>query len=251
MRSPFFGPDAWEPLSDALSAFQGGRRDAVLQVHTDAGESETMAVSVFFRGRAGLRDVDRAALALARGRVLDAGAGVGSVALLLQEAGLEVAALEVIPRAVQIMVARGVRDAREGWLEDLHGEAFDTILLLMNGTALAGTLSGLPSLLATLGRLLAPGGQVLMDSTDLLGEGSPSPLDDSSWDPGEYPGELQYQIEFDGHRGAPFPQLFVDPRTLTSAARESGFHTDIVCRGEGRTYLARLLRLPEPGSERA
>lgn len=246
MGPTFFGPEAWRPLARALTAFQEGRWDAVLEVHVAGGGSETMPVSLFFRGREGLRDVDRTALALARGRVLDAGAGVGSLALILQEEGLEVTAVEVIPRAVEIMVARGVRDARTGRLEDLEGETFDTILLLMNGTALAGTLSALPRLLSALERLLAVGGQILLDSTDLL-EGEPGSRGEPySWDPGDYPGELQYQVEFDGHRGTPFPQLFVDPLTLAAVAVEKGFRTEIVLRSEDGAFLARLVRwLPQ------
>jgi SAM-dependent methyltransferase len=232
-----FGPEAWEPLALGLRAYQEGDRNAVLVVHADDGEAETMPVSAFFRSRPeDLREVDREALDRVRGRTLDGGAGVGSMSLLLQDRGVEVTAVEVIPEAVEIMGERGVMNPLLGRLEDVSGEQpFDTILLLMNGTALAGTLAGLPSLLETLSRLLAPGGQVLLDSTDL---GGIEELDDGP----DYPGELQYQLEFQGERGAPFPQLFVDPETLARVAGGEGWRTEILCREEGGEYLARLTR---------
>jgi SAM-dependent methyltransferase len=223
--------------------FWGGDREAHLTVYADDGGAEEMPVAVFFRTEEELRPADRAALALVRGRVLDGGAGVGALALILQERGFKVMALEVIPEGIEIMKARAVEEARAGRLEDLAGEtphvhAFDTILLLMNGTALAGTLRGFPRFLAVLEGLLASGGQVLIDSTDLLKSGS--------WDPTEgddtYPGGLQYQIEFNGMRGAPFPQLFLDPDTLARVAGEVGWEVEIVWDGEGGEYLARLTR---------
>jgi len=221
-----------------------GKREGVLLVHADEGEMpDPMPVSLFFRSREEMRAVDREALALARGKTLDGGAGVGAMALILQEDGLPVTAVEVIPEGVAIMRDRGVVDARTARLEDLPpGETFDTILLLMNGTALAGTLGGFPDLLRTLERLLAPGGQVLMDSTDMVQDkdwhGSEGPV--VEWK-GEYPGELQYQMEYRGKRGAPFPQLFLDPATLSALARGAGWSVEEVWEGEGGEYLARLV----------
>ena len=222
-----------------------------------------MPLSVFFRSAPEEhRVVEREALTRARGRVLDCGAGVGSMTLLLQKQGMEVTALEVIPEAVEIMGERGVKRVVLGRLEDQPADhAFDTLLLLMNGTALAGTLARLPFFLKTLDGLLAPGGQVLLDSTDLLGgevgmgvdqprggslqpEGILDPY--SGREEGTYPGELHYQLEFHGEKGAPFPQLFVDPRTLATAARASGWRVEVMMEGEEGEYLASLTR-GEPG----
>ena len=269
MREELFGPSAWGPLARALADFHAGVRTATLRVYSDEGELDPMPAAVFFRGREGLRPADREALARVRGRVLDGGAGAGSLALLLQADGVEVTAVEVIPEAVEIMRARGVLDARAGRLEDLpETGAFDTILLLMNGTALAGTLDGLAPLLQALARLLAPGGQVLVDSTDLgeggaegvmeVGEGREGHARREGEEGGggadadeAYPGELHYQLEYRGTRGAPFPQLFVDPGTLVHAAGEEGWDVEVVWRGEEEEYLARLTRREPRGRSEA
>jgi hypothetical protein len=220
----------------------------VLRVHSDAGESEAMPVGIFFRSEEELREADREALRLVRGRVLDVGAGVGCMTLILQKEGFEVAAIEAIPEAVEIMRELGVEEVREGRLEEMEpSRSFDTLLLLMNGSALAGTLAGFPLLLRVLSGLLAHGGQVLMESTDMrppepscggkAGQGT-SP----SWDEGEYPGELQYQMEFQGKKGAPFPQLFLDPEALGTLATLAGWLVEIVWSGPEGAYLARLIR---------
>jgi len=242
MAAPFFGPEAWAPMAKALVAYLGGDEGAVLTVHSDEGEPDPLPVSLFFRSREELREVDREALALVRGRVLDVGAGVGSLSLILQESGVAVTAVEVMPEAAEIMAARGVQDAREGRVEDLPpSQDFDTALLLMNGAALAGTLPRLPTLFQTLNGLLAPGGQILLDSTDILQGGGPPP-GEMSWDEGEYPGELQYQMEFRGELGAPFPQLFIDPATLDRVATEAGWKLELAWQGRAGEFLARLTR---------
>jgi len=210
-----------------------------------------MPVSLFFRTLEDLREVDRAALSLARGRVLDVGAGVGCLSLILQEGERSVTAVEVIPEAVEIMAKRGVRDAREGRIEDLpRRREFDTLLLLMNGAALAGTMAGLPRLLRTLAGVLAPGGHVLLDSTDVLEEGGEA-AGPQAWEEGEYPGEFQYQMDFQGQRGAPFPQLFVDPGTLRKAAEEGGWRMELAWQGVQGDYLARLTRQGEKAPDPA
>jgi len=268
VREDFFGPGAWDPLARALVDYQAGRRSAALRVHTDEGELDPMPVALFFRDRDDLRPVDREALGRVRGRVLDGGAGVGSLTLLLQSEEVFVTAVEVIPEAVEIMRARGVRDARAGRLEDLpDGETFDTVLLLMNGTSLAGTLAGFPLLLGALSRLVAPGGQVLVDSTDLTDPSQdaavasspahgpaaaalPSGHEDDGDGVEAYPGELQYQLEYRGRRGAPFPQLFLDPATLRRMAAREGWEAEVVWQGEDGEYLAcltRSFRGPAPG----
>ncbi len=251
MLGQFFGQEAWAPLARALMAYAGGETDSLLTVYVDEGEADPMPVSLFFRSAGDLREVDLEAMALARGRVLDVGAGVGAIALALQREGADIAAVEVIPEAVEIMIARGVRDVRRGRVQDLSKDrSYDTLLLLMNGIALAGTLSHLPAFLCELEGRLAPGGQIILESTDVTagrddppGESAP---EGSALDEEDYPGELQYQLEFEGARGAPFPQLFVDPAMLERVAEGEGLRMELVWRGSDGEYLVRLTREGQP-----
>ena len=251
MSTHFFDREAWDPLAKALKAYSQGDCCAALTVHSDAGDPETMEVGLFFRSRENLRPVDLEALRRVRGRVLDVGAGVGCISLILQNEGFRVTAVEMIPEAVEIMRDQGVEDPREGSVERMEqSRSYDTLLLLMNGPAIAGTLVGFPRLLGTLDGLMASGGQVLLDSTDLRSRRSPQDratgsTPGSPGDAGEYPGELQYQMEFRGEKGAPFPQLFLDPDTLEDLATSEGWRTEIVWTGSEGEYLACLKRIGE------
>ena len=44
---------------------------------------------------------------------------------------------------------------------------FDTILMLMNGSGIIGKLKNIPAFCARMKQLLAPGGCILLDSSDL------------------------------------------------------------------------------------
>ena len=93
-------------------------------------------------------------------RILDIGCGAGSHSLYLQRQGMEVTGLDESPKALEVAARRGLgRTLCSDILEYRVGN-FDTLLLLMNGIGIAGTLQGLEGLLVHLAGLLKPGGQI-------------------------------------------------------------------------------------------
>ena len=225
------------PLGKALGDYRRGERDAAVRVHIAGEPSETLRMSYFFRTPSRMGIIDRAALAETRGRVLDVGAGVGAHALPLQRRGHDVTALELLPEAVRVLESRGLADVREGSLWSFQpGDRYQTVLALMNGTALAGTLGGLEPLLGSLRRLVARDGRLLLDSTRVGDECQ----EEEGSDPEKCGScELHYQLEYRDERGPPFPQLFVHPRLLAAIAAGCGWRCEVIAR-QGRRYLARM-----------
>jgi SAM-dependent methyltransferase len=247
-------PSPWAPHVAALRAFLlEGDREAGLVVRDDRGSEDVLPAAYYFRSMEGreddpLAELEGVALGACGGRVLDVGAGAGSHTLALQAAGLEVTALEPHEGLQEVLLTRGVTDPRTSSLEELAaaGERYDTLLLLMNGLGLAGTLDGLPGFLQELAGVLAPGGQVLADSSDLR-----ELVDDADAElrlpDGRYLGDLQYQLEFRGERGEPFPFLFVDPDTLSRVAGAEGWQVEVLAVNGDAGYLCRLTRPGDPG----
>lgn len=224
-----------------MAAFHDRGEDVPVRVRNDFGPSEEIHVSVFFRGEEAFEDWEALALDQCGRRVLDVGACVGTHTLVLQERGHQVTALDPIPEAVRIMQERGVDDAREGTLLELpSGKIYDTVILLMNGSMIAETLSGLDRLLATVSTVLEPQGALILDSTDLRDAG-----DEEDQDEDRYIGELHYQLRVGEQAGDVFPQLFVDPGTLEARARLAGWDMKVIWRGPGGRYLARLGKAAE------
>jgi len=213
-------------------------------VHTDLWVDEPTPVEEFYRpDDQPLPELEETALGLCRGRTLDIGAGAGRHALDLQRRGIEVTAIDVAPEAVDIMRERGVTDARNGDFTAVTGERFDTILLLMHGIGLVGTLEGLTSFFKEAQNHLEKNGRIVFDSAD-LGIVMPEQFDEGldEWRSGGlYPGEVEYRLSYGKLEGEPYPWLFVDPVTLADYAQAAGLRSEVVARGARGSFLARVL----------
>lgn len=240
---------AWEPLARALCAYHDGRLEAMITVRASLWEEEEEPAASYYRPLdQPLPAIERIALDACRGRVLDIGAGAGRHALELQGTAHEVVAIDPVPEIVAIMEQRGVRDARcESW-QEVSGRPFDTVLLMMHGIGVVGTLDGLGEFLLEMNDVLSAEGHLLFDSADLVetfaAEGAGPEVIEQH--PDRYLGEVEFELGFEGEFGEPYPWLFVDPQTLAALAEESGFATEVIAHGTRGTYLARLNRRDGP-----
>ena len=234
--------NTWKPHAAAMEAYHRGKQDAILVVYDDF-ERDEVPISYFFRGPEQFPPLEQLALELCRGRVLDVGAGSGCHSLALQERGFEVTAIEILPPLVRILQERGVRDVRAATWMDVEAGRFDTVFMMMNGLGLTETLPGLRRFFSEARRLIAPGGQVLADSTDVRARLDPDAGRTGALErpDGRYVGELHFQVEYEGQKGEPFPQLYVDANTLIRFARDEEWDCEIVSEpDEYGHYLARL-----------
>jgi len=229
------------PLMDvygsALKDFAEEKESAKLMLHTSYGEPEEMPIWYFFREYTEMPDLEKMALSVCEGRVLDVGAGTGSHAICLQQMGYNITAIDTSNDAVNIMKASKVNDARVQDYFTLQNEKFDTILGLMNGIGFVGKLSGLENFLVQADRLLNTDGQIIIDSSDIayLYEDTERPTD-------HYYGEVQFQYEYGGRKGDWFDWVYIDMDTLTEKAYELGWITYILHKDDNDQYLARLVR---------
>lgn len=214
-----------------------------LMVSTDISEPDPYPVSYFFRDLANMPAIEQTALQMARGAILDVGAGSGAHALVLQQQGQQVLPIDISALSVELMQERGLKQAVcQDFFSMSLGKKFDTILLLMNGIGLVKTMDNFPNFFKQIDKLLADGGQVLADSSDIIymfqdEEGCAHiNLNDN------YYGELSFSTTFKGMEGAPYPWLFVDFDNLQAAAHEAGFSAECVMHGKHYDYLARITR---------
>ena len=194
-----------DPMGAAILDYQKSGRAGRLRVLSSMFEEDEMPVKHLFRKVKEMPMLEQKALQLTKGRILDIGAGSGCHTLALQEKGLEVKAIDISPLSCEAMELRGVMDAECINLFDEHLETgFDTILLLMNGTGIAGKIENLPALFNRLKALLNKGGQILIDSSDIkyIYEN-----EDGSFDinlNAAYYGEVDYQMVYKDVKGGFF-----------------------------------------------
>lgn len=207
---------------------------AKLWIHNKYGPKEDMPVDTYFRNEEDMPELELAALAACRGTVLDVGAGAGSHTLLLQQKGIDVTAMDISPKAVEVMRQRGVHNAVPHDIFTYTGKQYDTILLLMNGIGLAGNLKNLRVLLTHLQTLLRPGGQLIFDSSDI------AYLYDGNLPANKYYGEIEYEYRYKGKSSGWFSWLYIDKQTLAAIAAEEGWKMSVLFEDEYDQYLARI-----------
>lgn len=226
----------------AILDYQTNNSPEDLITETSISEPDEMSVSYLFRGLSDMPLLEQKALQLAKGKILDVGCGAGSHALYLQnDKSLEVTAIDFSKNAIEACKLRGVKNAIVANVLDLDvNEKFDTILLLMNGTGIFGTLKNTPQFLQKLKSLLTENGQILIDSSDIIYMFDEDE-DGGKWIPGaDYYGELEFTVTYKGEKESAFPWLYMDYNTLQNAAHANGLQCELVVEGEHYDYLAKL-----------
>jgi SAM-dependent methyltransferase len=210
-----------DPIGKAITDFSRSKRPDDIIVCSEICEDDIIPIEVLFRNEDEMPELELLALNEASGKILDVGAGAGTHANYLQNMGKDVTAIDISEGAVTFMKTQGLKSKKINFF-DLKDEKFDTILMLMNGIGIAGTLSNLEKTLAHAKSLLNPGGKILCDSSDIkyLYEDE----DGSLWVNlnQEYYGNFRFQMKYKKETGPWFDWLYVDFDSLFNAAKNVG-----------------------------
>ena len=231
-----------DPMGAAIADYFNHHKANRLQVFSSQFDEDEIPVRQLVRNAKTMPLLERTALQLANGSILDVGAGSGCHAIALQEMGKEVCAIDISPLSVEVMKQRGVTNARLiNLFDEQFVDTFDTILMLMNGSGIIGRLENMPAFFRRMKMLLRPGGCILMDSSDLryLFED-----EDGSFEidlAGDYYGEIDFQMQYKDIKGDSFDWLYIDFQTLSLYAAEYGFKAELVKEGKHYDYLAKLI----------
>ena len=232
-----------DPMGTAIADYFKRHKADRLRVFSSQFDEDEIPVEELFRTEKQMPLLERTALQMATGKILDVGAGSGCHSLTLQEAGKEVHAIDISPLSVEVMKQRGVRSVSQTNLfNEQFADEYDTILMLMNGSGIIGKLENLPDFFRKMKLLLRPGGCVLMDSSNLsylFEEEDGSIVIDLA---GDYYGEVDFQMQYKNVKGDSFDWLYIDFQTLSLYAAENGFTAELVKEGTHYDYLAKLSR---------
>ena len=226
----------------AMYDFQTNNSPENIITETSISEEDEMSVAYLFRSYNEMPKIEQKALQLVNGSVLDVGCGAGSHSLSLQnDRNLNVISIDISEKAIETCKLRGVKNAKVQNILDFEGEKFDTIILLMNGVGIFGKLENCNKYLSKLKSLLNEGGQILLDSSDIIYMFDEDE-DGGKWIPSNnnYYGELVFNISYKGEKEEPFNWLYLDYNTLQNAAVANGLKCELILEGEHYDYLAKL-----------
>lgn len=230
-----------DPMGSAIADYYRKGCASKLRVFSSQFEEDEIPVEHLFRTLDEMPQLEQMALNMAKGKILDCGAGSGCHALALQNKGKEVEAIDVSPLSVEIMQKRGVKQAFQvNLFDDNYLRKFDTILMLMNGSGIIGKLANMDNFFSKMKQLLNPGGCIYMDSSDLrylFEDEDGSYVIDLA---GDYYGEIDFRMQYKQIKGDSFDWLYVDFKTLSFYAEKNGFKAELIAEGEHYDYLACL-----------
>ena len=232
-----------DPMGRAIADYWKTKKADRLRVFSPMFEEDEIPLTTLFRTYENMPEIERKALDMATGRTLDVGAASGCHSLVLQKKGIDITAIDISPLAVETMKNRGVQKVIEQDFFTLEGQQYDTILMLMNGIGIVGTLERLPKFFRQLDKILAPGGQVLCDSSDIsyVFEDENGMIDIP--DEMDYYGEQSFRMQYKDTIGEPFDWLYIDADTLKEQAAMNDYHVEVVAEGKLYDYLARITKL--------
>ena len=228
-------------MGRAIADYYKTQKANKLRVFSPMFEEDEIPLSTLFRKYEEMPEIERKALDMANGKTLDVGAGSGCHSLVLQEKGIDVTAIDISPLSVETMKERGVKKVIEQDFFTLKGQ-YDTVLMLMNGIGIVGTLERLPRFFRQLDKILAPGGQLLCDSSDIsyVFEDENGMIDIPN--EMDYYGEHSFRMQYKDTIGEPFNWLYIDADTLREKAGRCGYAVEVVAEGENYDYLARITK---------
>lgn len=229
-----------DPMGRAIFDYYNTKKAGKLRVLSSMFYEDEIPVPTLFRTFAEMPIQEQKAIELCRGKVLDVGAGSGCHSIVIKERGLEPVAIDISELSVEVMKDRGIDARNINFFDETFAEKFDTILFAMNGIGIVGKTERLPDFFRSIKRLLAPGGQVLLDSSDIkyifMDEDGSMDIDLAAG----YYGEIDYKMRYKNITGEPFDWLYIDFDTLSMYAEEHGFCCEKCIDGEHYDYLARI-----------
>ncbi|WP_459210598.1 class I SAM-dependent methyltransferase [Aquimarina rhabdastrellae] len=226
----------------AITDFFNDKYSEDITVQSPDFDDDQIPIPYLFRSYDEMPLIEQKALDLSYGTVLDVGCGAGSHSLYLQnEKQLKVTAIDISEGAIAICKQRGIQVAQSQDFFKHQEQRYDTLLFLMNGSGIMGKLGHIDHFFSHVKSLLAPGGQILIDSSDILYLFEDEETGEYWVDLTQgYYGEMQYRLKYENETSDWFDWLFIDYNTLQNAANSNGFLCELIVEGEHNDYLAKL-----------
>lgn len=226
-----------DPLGRIILDFARDGVDRDVLVESEICDDDTIPASYLFRSYSEMPQMEKLALSKCTGSILDIGAGSGIHTKHLINKGLSVQAIDVSQGAVEHMKSLGIA-AR---IQDFYDvdEQYDTLLMMMNGIGIAGSLANLERTLLHAKQLMRENGQLLCDSTDIkylyMEDDGGMWIDLNT----EYYGNFRFRMSYADQSTDWFDWLYVDFETLETTANKIGLKVEKLVEVETQ-FLARI-----------
>ncbi len=228
-----------DPLGKAIDDFHNNSNLENIVVQSDLCEDDIIAIDYLFRNYNDMPPIEKKALSLCEGEILDVGAGAGCHTKWLLENKKKVFAIDNSKGSIDYLKSQNFPCEHIDFLH-VKNKKYDTILLLMNGLGIAQKMSLLKPFLLHAKSILNTNGQIICDSTDIRylyeDEEGGTWFDLNS----EYYGEMQFKMTYRSTESDWFSWLYIDFNSLDKICQEIGLKAEKIIDSENDHYLAKI-----------
>jgi len=227
-----------DAIGQAILDYSKQTNELEIIVASDICDDDTIPVSYLFRSYDEMPTIEKLALARCEGKILDIGAAAGIHSSYLKSKGCDVSSIDISEGSVQYMQSIGL-NAEVQDFKTIKDEKFDTLLLLMNGIGIAGSLDSLEAFLIHAKSVLSPNGKIICDSTDVqyLYEDDEGGMwvDLNTL----YYGNFKFQMRYKEYTTDWFEWLYADFNSFENAAHNAGLTIELIHEEENQ-FLVEL-----------
>lgn len=187
--------------------------------------------------------LEKRAVKLAKGRVLDVGCGAGRHALYLQEKGFDVVGIDNSPGAIRVCKLRGLKRAIVRPINNAHKfkpASFDTIIMMGNNFGLFGSKENAREILKKFARIAAPDARIIAKTLNPYITDNPlhPPYTRANRRRGRMGGQIRMRVRYGKTVGEWFDYLFVSPEEMREILRDTDWQIEELFDAEEANYVA-------------
>jgi len=220
-----------KPKEDAfgqeMQSYYSGKDMCEIVERDDGYFSAYHSSNVYFSEYANWPDIEKEAMKLVKGRVLDVGCGVGRHALYLQEKGFDVTGIDVSPLALRIARLRGLKKAKLMSIRhlDFKPESFDTVILLGGNLGLIGTPEHGKEIFRKLLKIVSVDGIILGETRDPYKTDDPLHLEyhKRNIEGGRLGGQMKIRVRFQKNVSRWFAWLLLSKDEIKQLVNGTGW----------------------------
>ncbi len=187
--------------------------------------------------------LEKRAIKLVKGRVLDVGCGAGRHALYLQAKNFDVTGIDNSPGAIRVCKLRGLKRAIVRPINDVDKfkpASFHTIIMMGNNFGLFGSAKNARLLLKKFSRITAPDARIIAQTRNPYITDHPlhPPYHRANLRRGRIGGQIRMRVRYGKTIGEWFDYLFVSPEEMREILSDTDWRIEELLNAEEANYVA-------------